>query len=388
MTSASATWPLVIVASCSLGACAAKAVVVQSGTRSNGPHHQENRAQFKQLGDVITSVDAWHYDFGREPSPVTADLHAVTLAGDKAFAFGDGGTILSRTHEGPWTQAPSPTTERLRGAWRDTYAVGDRGTWLTGRDGRWSAQITGTTDDLHAVAQVGPRAFAVGDHGVLIERAPDGRFTRIDTRTQARLRGIWMSGEGLVDSLGAPTGEIYLVGDGGTIVDCALRMSPPVCVPRTSPSGENLMQIIDARPTTHAFRAAKTGMINVLILGDGGTTLGVTLGRMPPYDFRPIPLHLPPRMERLLVSRGHGASDGKITVEGERVFPPIVTVGAGGRGALLDATRVVPFAIANVGDLHDLAGNELEIFAVGDAGTVVHGGMRGAVDILPIWYLL
>ena len=57
MTSASATWPLVIVASCSLGACAAKAVVVQSGTRSNGPHHQENRAQFKQLGDVITSVD-------------------------------------------------------------------------------------------------------------------------------------------------------------------------------------------------------------------------------------------------------------------------------------------------------------------------------------------
>ena len=381
MKSASATRPLLILAACTLGACTPKAVVVQSWTRFDGPRHQEKRAQFKQLGDAITSVDAWHYDFGREPSPVTADLHAVTLAGDKAFAFGDGGTILARTHEGPWTQAPAPTAERLRGAWRDVYAVGDRGTWLTGRDGHWRAENTATTDDLYAVTQVGPRAFAVGDHGVLIERAADGRFTRIETRTQARLRSIWMSGE-------PPTGEIYLVGDGGTIVDCALAMSPPVCVPRASPTGENLMQIIDASPTTHAFRAAGAGMIKVLILGDGGSTLGATLGRIPPYDFRQIPLHFPARMERLLVSRGHGGPEGKIEVAGERVFPPIVTVGAGGRGALLDATRVVPFAISDVGDLHDLAGNELEIFAVGDAGTLVHGGMRDAVETIPIMHLL
>ncbi len=377
MKRASAAWPLLILAA----SCSPKTTVVRSWTHFNGPHHQERRAQFKQLGDAITSVDAWHYDFVREPSPVTADLHAVTLAGDKAFAFGDGGAILARTHDGPWTQAPSPTAERLRGAFRDLYAVGDRGTWLTGKDGHWRAESTGTTDNLYAVAQVGPRAFAVGEHGVLIERAADGRFTRIEARTQARLRSIWLSGE-------PPTGEIYLVGDGGTIVDCALAMSPPVCVPRASPTGENLMQIVDASPTTYAFRAAGAGLLKVLIVGDGGSTLGATLGRMPPYDFRAIPLHFPAGMERLLVSRGHEGPEGKIEVAGERVFPPIVTVGAGGRGALLDATRVVPFAIAGAGDLHDLAGNELEIFAVGAAGTVVHGGMHGAVEKIPIIYLL
>jgi hypothetical protein len=197
-----------------------------------------------------------------------------------------------------------------------------------------------------------------------------------------------MAGALLLDTRGAPTGELYLVGDGGTIVDCALRMSPPVCVPRASPTSENLVQIVDATPTTYAFRAAGAGLLQVLVLGDAGTTLGVTLGRLPPYDFRAVPLHFPSRMERVLVSRAHGSGEGKLAVEGERVFPPIVTVGAGGRGALVDATRVVPFALPDVGDLHDLAGNELEIFAVGDAGTIVHGGMRGALEVIPTIYLL
>ena len=389
---ASATPPLLILASCLLASCflassSPRPVVGYRRQRFDGPTHTEVRAQFKQLGDVIASVEAWHYDFAREPSPSTVDLHAVTVTSDKAFAFGDGGTILSRTHDGPWTQAPSPTRERLRGAWRDLYAVGDRGTWLTARDGRWSAEESGASEDLYAVTPVGPRAFAVGDHGVLIERAADGRFTRVDTRTQARLRSIWMAGEGLLDSRGAPTGEIYLVGDGGTIVDCALRMSPPVCVPRASPTSENLMQIVDALPSASAFRAAGAGMLQVLILGDAGTTLGVTAGRLAPYDFRAVPLHFPSGMEHVLVSRAR-PTDRKIAVEGERVFPPIVTLGAGGRGALLDATRVVPFALPDVGDLHDLAGNELEIFAVGDAGSIVHGGMRGAVEVIPIMRLL
>jgi hypothetical protein len=63
-------------------------------------------------------------------------------------------------------------------------------------------------------------------------------------------------------------------------------------------------------------------------------------------------------------------------------------IGARGRGALIDPTRVVPFAIPEVGDLHDLTGNALEIFAVGDAGSIVHGGMHGAAEIVPIIYLL
>jgi hypothetical protein len=52
------------------------------------------------------------------------------------------------------------------------------------------------------------------------------------------------------------------------------------------------------------------------------------------------------------------------------------------------ATHVVQFALPDVGDLHDLAGNALEAFAVGDGGSIVHGGMRGAMEILPIMRLL
>jgi hypothetical protein len=381
-----------LLASCLLASCLPAPPAPRSPSRvvrhkPERPTHREERAQFRLLGSETTYVDAWHYDFAREASPITVDLRAVTVTHDKALAFGDGGVIFTRTHDGPWTQAPSPTRERLRGAWRDVYAVGDRGTWLTGRDGRWNAEETGVAEDLYAVTPVGPWAFAVGDGGVLVERAADGRFTRVDTGTRARLRSIWGAAEGLADSRGFPTDEIYLVGDGGTIVDCALRMSPPVCVPRASPTSENLMQILDATPTAHAFRAAGAGLLSVLVLGDAGTTLGVTLGRLVPYDFRAVPLHVPPGMERVLVSRAR-RTDGKIAVEGDRVFPPIVTVGAGGRGALLDATRVVPFALPEVGDLHDVAGDELEIFAVGDAGSIVHGRMRGAVEVIPIMYLL
>ncbi len=74
-------------------------------------------------------------------------------------------------------------------------------------------------------------------------------------------------------------------------------------------------------------------------------------------------------------------------VAGVPIFPPLVAVGAGGRGVIFNGRELVRFAIPDVGDLHDLALDEIDFFAVGDGGSIVHGAMRGAVEVAPIMQL-
>lgn len=348
-----------------------------------GPASIEVRARFRMLGPQVSTAGAWRYDFALEPSPTSADLHAVLITAESAFAFGDRGTILVRTGAGPWMLAPSPTQERLRGASNFGIVVGDHGTWLSEQRGQWSAQSSGTDEDLYAVTRFGSHDFAVGDHGVMIERSPDGRFSRVETRTMARLRGIWHSHDGLAANHGELMDDLYLVGDGGTIVDCALRMDPPVCIPRPSPTGENLLQVIDAIPAAATFKDAHAALLKALILGSEGTVLGAALGSDPPYDFVQVPLGLPPGMERIVAHRAHHGT-GKIFVAGVPIFPPLVAVGAGGRGALFDGRELVPFALPGVGDLHDLVVDEIDVFAVGGAGGIVHGALHDAMEISPV----
>src|SRR5258708_25086066 len=152
-------------------------------TPPSGPATVQARARFGMLGNDVTTIDTWHYAFAREPSPTKADLRAVLVTQTGAIAFGDGGTILVRGGGGAWALAPSPTHERLRGASNVGVVVGDHGTWLMERNGQWIPQSSATDEDLYAVTGFASRTFAVGNHGVLIERSPEGRFFRVEART-------------------------------------------------------------------------------------------------------------------------------------------------------------------------------------------------------------
>jgi len=343
----------------------------------------------------LTATPINHYQLVREVSATSAALRAVVWNGDRAFAFGDGGTILERTGVGHWALAASPTQERLRGVSKGGHVsvVGDHGTWLTQEGARWVAEVSGTDEDLYAVADVGGIyglrrdervSFAVGAHGVMIERASDGRFSPIETRTHATLRAILYSHAGSSANHGELMDDLYIVGDGGTIVNCSLRMVPPVCIPRPSPTGESLVAIVDAIPAAATFASVQGHPLAAFVLGGDGSILGTTLGRLPPYDFGRLAGRVPPGMSSAATTRAPGGLDGAVMVGGEKVFPPMVLVGAGGRGAFFDGIHVTEFALPGVADLHDVAGVGLNVFAVGDGGTIVHGWMPEALQSAPV----
>lgn len=90
-----------------------------------------------------------------EPAPVTGVLLSAVWAVDArdVFAVGDGGTILHR-RDGRWTQLTSGTTANLRGVWAasasDAWAVGEDGTALRYDGATWT-RVGALTIDLHAV---------------------------------------------------------------------------------------------------------------------------------------------------------------------------------------------------------------------------------------------
>jgi hypothetical protein len=342
------------------------------------------------LGDVggrpLTTVPLNHYELAREPTPTQLTLRAVLLGGDGAFAFGDDGTILKRGGPDGWTLVPSPTHERLRGVSKSgrVFVVGDHGTWLAGGHGTWAPEVSGTDEDLYAIIDVDRRSFAVGAHGVLIERSSDGHFSRVETRTRATLRAILYSHAGSTANRGELMDDLYIVGDGGTVVDCSLRMDPPICIPRSSPTEENLVAVVDAIPSIATFRNAHARPLAAFVLGGEGATLGTTLERVPPYEFGRLALRVPVGMAAVVATRAPFSDDGAVLVGTEKVFPPMIVVGAGGRGAFLDGTSVKEFSLPGVGGLQDVTAAGLDVLAVGEGGAIVHGWMPGALQKVPI----
>lgn len=367
-------------------ACSSGVVLTRPEYR--GPWEFERAARFALLGNDVTTLvfDQYPYDFAKEPNPSEADLFAVRVMEPGVQAFGDGGTILARTEFKGWARIESPTTQRLRGITKqgDSFVVGDHGTWLS-QDAmsHWMSENTGIDEDLYAVVAVADRAFAVGDHGVMIERTAEGRFVRIKTRTDARLRDIGHQRDGSTANHGELLEDLYLVGDGGTIIDCSLRMEPPVCIPRASPTRENLMQVMLAWDAPSSFHDAAGRRLVEMILGSDGTLLGATLDRIPPYDFATTALRPPLGAERLIVQRSHGI-DGKVRVNERLVSLPVVFVGPDTGVTVMEGAKSETLRISSVKRLHAGVSSALDLFAVGDHGAIVHATIRGARERIPI----
>jgi hypothetical protein len=87
------------------------------------------------------------------------------------FAVGDAGTVLRRDPSGVWAVEPTPTTADLHAVVRHQdrlYAVGDRGTLIERTHGAWRAIASHTSADLRWF----DGRVAVGRGGAVIDCAP------------------------------------------------------------------------------------------------------------------------------------------------------------------------------------------------------------------------
>jgi len=340
---------------------------------------------FVARGKPVATLELsdYAYELTLEASPSAADLHAVLVTGKFAFAFGDEGTILVRAGgDSPWRAVVSPTERRL---WAVTkraekpFVVGERGAWLKYEaEDRWTLEDSGTEHTLYAVISAREQTFAVGEHGTLVQRDEHGGFTQVPTRTEATLRDLLYVEEHTGQNAGESLRHLVLVGDAGTLIDCALRVDPPACIPRVSPSPEDLLQIVDVSAAPVALHAPHARQSSTLILGAQGFTAGVSWGRLPPFDFVPTPLTLSAGPSGLPGTRLYVSRVRKLFAPQGAVQPPLLLIGEQGSGTLLMGEQHVPFAIAGLGDLHDVAGNDLTTYIVGAGGTILHGAIRGA----------
>lgn len=138
-----------------------------------------------------------------QPRPIdpAVDLHGVAVDGAGAgWAVGSGGALY-RLGGGDAAAAPSPTSATLRavavphhgpGGPVAAVAVGDAGTVLVLAAGAssWQAERSGVAATLRAALVSTDGVYAAGDGGVLLERAADGGWRRIETGTTASLHGL------------------------------------------------------------------------------------------------------------------------------------------------------------------------------------------------------
>jgi len=306
--------------------------------------------------------EPYAYVVQREPAGVDVDLHAVVMTADEVFVAGDRGLVLHRTPTGAWTPEPTPTDRALRAllvATTDTeadteavaYAVGDGGTVLRRSPaGAWSRESTPTATDLHDVTAVDRRLYAVGDRGTLLERRG----------------GVWQQVASHVDDdLRFFDGRTAL-GLHGAVVDCLAWDRDQLdlarllaCVPRPSPTTEDLFTRIERGDVYGASGAH-------LEVGAGDP---LTLAAAPPLPGAPSIV--------AAVANHWLASVGNL---------PAVVVGRGGMIAFLPHGQPLELAVPDAPDLDDVAARELDVFAVGARGTIVHATTRGVT--LPCAVLL
>jgi hypothetical protein len=89
----------------------------------------------------------------------------------EVFAVGDAGTVVRRDPSGVWTVEPTPITANLHAVVRRhdrLYAVGDRGTLIERKHGAWRAIASHTSADLRWF----DGRVAVGVGGAVIDCAP------------------------------------------------------------------------------------------------------------------------------------------------------------------------------------------------------------------------
>ena len=176
----------------------------------------------------------------RRPVPTTADLYGITrVAGGDLLAVGDRGTILWR-RGGRWGIEGAPAPGLLRSVWADPadperiVIVGEHGVILTRDHGAWRREASPTTGFLrHVHGAAADRIVAVGDSGTIVEY--DGfRWSRAASPSNALLRGVWVG-----------PGEAYAVGERGA----ALRYDGRRWLALPAPGPRALRAVWRAGPT-------------------------------------------------------------------------------------------------------------------------------------------
>jgi hypothetical protein len=201
------------------------------------------------------------------------------LPGGGGLVFGPGGIAWSVSPDGAMSLVPSPADRTLRACAVDpagrTIAVGDGGLAVL-----WDATSSATeavpaSTALHAVAWTGDGTAWVAGDGVLLRRAPDGAWSRVEYGSAATLRA----------AAGGPGDTAILVGDGGLAVLAVGGKATPVApwpsatdLAAATPYGPGLLVVgvegaAFVADWTGAFSALPTGstadLYSVAALPDG-----------------------------------------------------------------------------------------------------------------------
>lgn len=160
-------------------------------------------------------------------SGTSEDLLAVGRCGREVYTVGTRGTVVRFVGDKA-TREVVPTGQALRGiaGCRVPVAVGDRGTILMRRGGRWQREEIGELRDFHGV-WTDPQektAVAVGQGGVIFRRR--GRRWFHDKTPLAQT---------LVDVWGRSPRDVYAISSGGNVIHFdgktwRLQRSPAACL--------------------------------------------------------------------------------------------------------------------------------------------------------------
>lgn len=145
-------------------------------------------------GGTIFSSSAGSTTVARTNPAAPADLNAVAVSTGGYVAVGSAGTVVFSADGLTWTAQTSGTTNNLYAVvstGTGYVAVGAAGTIITSVDGKvWVGALSGTTKDLYAISFSGTRYVAVGAAGTIIGSADSITWAAATTTNTQDLRGI------------------------------------------------------------------------------------------------------------------------------------------------------------------------------------------------------
>lgn len=155
------------------------------------------------------------------PLATLPDLNAVTYGNSSYLAAGAGGTMLLSTDAMTWTAQSSGTTNNLYAlASNDgsaaflAVAAGTQGTIVKSTDGKtWTSVNSGTGNDLYGLTYGGGLFVAVGASGTLLTSTDGTTWTPVASNSASKLRSVAYG----VNSATA-LGTFVAVGESGTIL--------------------------------------------------------------------------------------------------------------------------------------------------------------------------
>ena len=135
---------------------------------------------------------------------IKTSLRAVTMVrGGRGIAVGDAGVILALEGRS-YRQLPTVTDNDLLAVTHApdndaVWAVGVRGTVLSTRSGAWAPEKVSVEATLRSVTTTpSGEVYAVGDHGTIIRRSGRGQWTQEAIATKAHLDSVCVDARGVV----------------------------------------------------------------------------------------------------------------------------------------------------------------------------------------------